>query len=135
MDNTKRNTLGKTERICGTKRLEQLFASGISFIAYPLRVVYIQREKGETEVSILVSVSKKKFRRAVKRNRVKRLIRESYRLNKAAFWNICQQYDTGLDVAFLFLKDELPDCKEIENAMLKAAVTLDDKLKGNASYE
>jgi ribonuclease P protein component len=135
MDSTLRNTLGKQDRISGTKRLEQLFSSGDSFIAYPLRVIYIRREKGEVDVSIVVSVSKKKFKRAVKRNRVKRLIRESYRLNKAVYLNICRQYDTGLDMAFLFLKDELPDYKEIENAILKTAAVLKNKLEEHTSHE
>jgi ribonuclease P protein component len=135
MDGTLRNTLGKQERISGTKRLEQLFSSGDSFIAYPLRVVYIRRERGEADASIVVSVSKKKFKRAVKRNRVKRLVRESYRLNKAVFLNICRQYDTGLDMAFLFLKDKLPDYKEIENAILKAAFVLENKLKEHTCHE
>jgi ribonuclease P protein component len=128
MNNSTRNTFDKQERINGKKRLEQLFATGDSFIAFPLRVVYTQREKGEVDTSILVSVSKKKFKRAVKRNRMKRLIRESYRMNKEQFKNVCQKHNTGLDVAFLFLKNELSDFKEIEKAILKATSVLDNRL-------
>jgi ribonuclease P protein component len=135
MDNTLQNTFGKQERISGTKRIERLFSSGDSFIAYPLRVVYLEREKGQVEASMMVSVSKKRFKRAVKRNRVKRLIREAYRLNKSGFLNICRQYDAALDIAFLFLKDKLPAFKEVENAVLKAMSILENKLKENANPE
>ncbi|GAB6013295.1 ribonuclease P protein component [Viscerimonas tarda] len=126
---TEKKTLSKQERINGTKRIDLLFSTGDSFIAYPLRIVYTKRAKGDTGVSVMVSVSKKKFKRAVKRNRVKRLVREAFRLNKASFRNLSQQYEAGLDIAFLFLKNELPDFKEIESAMLKTAALLENKLR------
>jgi ribonuclease P protein component len=135
MDSAQKYTLGKRERISGTKRIEQLFSAGDSFIAYPLRVVCMRRSTADEGVSVLVSVSKRKFKRAVKRNRIKRLIREAFRLNKEPFLNICQQYGTGLDMAFLFLKNELSDFREIENAIIKAASMLNAKLKKNAENE
>lgn len=63
--------------------IEKMFAGGSrSFSVFPLRVVYLPVEELEAPVSILVSVSKRRFKRAVKRNRVKRQIREAYRMNK-----------------------------------------------------
>ncbi len=109
-----------------------LFSEGEAFISYPLRIVFLKRDKqdDEPDVRMMVSVSKKKFKRAVKRNRVKRLVREAYRLNKSEFNNVCTQNNIGLDIAFLYLKNELPDFEEIEKAVLKTAVLLDKKLKG-----
>lgn len=124
-------TLSKDERLYAEKRIEALFAGGSSFIAYPLRVVYITREmESESElptVSILTSVSKKRFKRAVKRNRVKRLIREAYRLNKKDFVDFAIESGKSFDIAFLYLKSELPTYAEIEKAVLKTINTLNGK--------
>ena len=61
-----------------------MFEGGVSksFSIFPIRVVYMPVEQGEAPASILISVSKRRFKRAVKRNRVKRQIREAYRKNK-----------------------------------------------------
>ncbi|MBB4035893.1 ribonuclease P protein component [Dysgonomonas hofstadii] len=122
----------KEERLCSTKSIDRLFASGVSFVAYPLRVVfYLENEpdEGKRFAKILVSVSKKKFKRAVKRNRVKRLIKEAYRLNKSKYSEVLRQNERRMDIAFLYLKGELPDYAEIEKAIQKAAFVLNEKLK------
>lgn len=133
MASTVKNTLSKQERLHGEKRIEQLFSSGSSFIAYPLRVVFLKKKRLEavSDVSIMVSVSKKKFKRAVKRNRMKRLVREAFRLNKQPFYNLCEKYNLSLDIAFLYLKDELSDFAEIEKAILKVVSSLTDRLEND----
>ncbi|NDW19621.1 ribonuclease P protein component [Dysgonomonas sp. 216] len=124
-----KNTLPKSERMSHTKSIDKLFSSGEAFISYPLRIVYCKREPDSLPlVSIMVSVPKKRFKRAVKRNRVKRLVREAYRLNKSLFWELCEKHNTAIDIVFICLKDELPDYKEIEKAILKTATTLDSRL-------
>ena len=76
------NTLHKSERLDKKKVIDKMFSGGArSFSVFPLRVVYLPVEELEAPVSILVSVSKRRFKRAVKRNRVKRQIREAYRKN------------------------------------------------------
>lgn len=123
-------TLSKEERIYAQKRIDSLFAGSDSFIAYPLRIVYTMREpeEGQPPVAILVSVSKKRFKRANKRNRVKRLVREAFRLNKQAFVEITLSTRKSFDIAFLYLKDELPDYAAIEKAMLKTVAVLNERL-------
>lgn len=75
---TPRYTLAKEERLSWKRYIDLLFAEGKSFIAFPLRVVYLTADAGPAvPVSMLVSVSKKKFKRAVKRNQVKRQVREA----------------------------------------------------------
>ena len=65
----RRYTLSKEERLSWKRYIDLLFAKGQSFVAFPLRVVYLAvEEETLAPVSILVSVPKKKFRRAVKRN-------------------------------------------------------------------
>nr|AIF26872.1 hypothetical protein [uncultured bacterium fosmid pJB135F11] len=95
-----RNTFDKSERLCSKKAIDDLFQGGQrSYAAYPVRVVF--RHSDTPENRILVSVSKRHFKRAVKRNRVKRQIREAYRLNR----NLLSS--SGLDIAFLWLSDDL----------------------------
>ena len=114
-----RHTFKKAERLCSKKRIETLFAGGSRAIsAYPLRVVF--RERGETDgeqevVSILITVSKRHFKHAVDRNRTKRLIREAYRLNKQLLLNAPALEGRKLDLAFIWLSDDLCDYPTIEN--------------------
>lgn len=126
MPETTQNRLTKNERLHAQKRIDALFALGDSFIAYPLRVVYASREKDTELVSIMVSVSKRKFKRAIKRNRVKRLVREAYRLNKSDFY--FPDFDKSIDIAFIYLKNELPVYEEIEKAIKKTSLVLKERL-------
>lgn len=132
MKNILDKSFGKKEKLCNKKRIDELFSESRSFIAYPLRIVYnYNQEIDESNqgASILISVSKKKFKRAVKRNRVKRVIREVYRLNKTPLVNALFISERHIDIAFLYLKDELPKYGEIEKAMQKAVNILIEKLK------
>ena len=75
-------TLCKAERLNSKILIGKMFEGGVSksFSIFPIRVVYMPVEQGEAPASILISVSKRRFKRAVKRNRVKRQIREAYRV-------------------------------------------------------
>ncbi len=132
---SQKKTFNKEEKLCRTKSIDRLFSSGESFIAYPLRVVFYIEEVTDNENqggSVLISVSKKKFKRAVKRNRVKRLFRESYRLNKQELQTVLKEKNKRIDIAFLYLKNELPTYTEMEKAVLKSISILIEKInKGN----
>ncbi|MBO2012079.1 ribonuclease P protein component [Hymenobacter negativus] len=77
-------TFPKEEHLCRKKLIEELFSKqSSSFGVYPLRMVWIKAAAPTTALpQVLISVSKRTFKRAVDRNRLKRLIREAYRLNK-----------------------------------------------------
>lgn len=95
------HTLPKEERLCSRKALEELFGGGHQSVsAFPIRAVYMPNEVGV--VRVMVSVSKRYFKRAVKRNRIKRQLREAYRLQK----ELLQPLRGGLDIAFLWTSDE-----------------------------
>jgi len=123
-----RCTLKKPERISAQKEIDRLFTQGDVFISYPLRIVYLkQKPFSGVPVSILVSVSKKKFKRAVKRNRMKRLMREAYRLNKSSLVDYCREKEIGFLIAFLFIGNELFEWGTIEKAMQKAIDMIKEK--------
>ena len=76
---TKRYTLSKEERLSWKRYIDLLFEKGQSFVAFPLRVVYLpMEEEMPARASFLVSVPKKKFKRAVKRNLIKRQVLPPY---------------------------------------------------------
>ena len=116
----------KNERITGEKRIESLFSNGQSFVAYPMRVIFVKTASVPDlpPVSVLVSVPKKRIKSAVQRNKIKRLIRETYRLNKHL---ITKEIDFRLDVAFVYVKDELTDYATVEKGMLKALKLLSEQ--------
>ncbi|WP_045689548.1 ribonuclease P protein component [Hymenobacter sp. AT01-02] len=73
----------KEEHLCRKKLIDELFGRGSSFGLYPLRIVWLPTADATTDApQVLVSVSKRNFKRAVDRNYFKRLMREAYRLNK-----------------------------------------------------
>ena len=141
--------LKKSERLTSQLIIEKLFAGGnASMAAFPLRIVYMTMRKdgkngndgsdengrkngnqvGEPLVSILVSVPKKRFRHAVDRNRMKRLIREAYRLNKHILWNSLEGKDYRLALAFVCITDTLPTFYAVNKSMKKALVRITERL-------
>jgi len=104
----------KQERLCGEIRTGKLFASGKGFIVYPLRIVYLVADKEENApVRVLFSVPKKKIRLAVNRNRIKRLLRENYRINKQLLIAEMEKKDASLHLGIVYLSNEMPDFRFI----------------------
>ena len=119
----------KKEKLCSQKVIEELFSSGRSFIKYPLRIVFMPREEQpDTRVKVLVSVSKRRFKRAYKRNLLKRRIREAYRLNKHHIFPLLEKNNTNIVIAFVYLPMEILPYSEIEKAMTATLESLKTKL-------
>jgi ribonuclease P protein component len=125
-------SLGKDERLRGNKRIEALFAEGKSFVAFPYRVIYLIREDGQqappkNKISLMVAVPKKRCRRAVLRNRIKRLTKEAYRLNKHCFHTDSLPASCSIDMVFIYLESKAPGFAQSSEAMLKTAETINLK--------
>ncbi len=115
------NSFSKAEHLCGDKKINRLFTEGRAFIVYPLRVVYLLLdEKEEVPVQVIVSVSKKRFKRAVKRNKIKRLMRESYRLNKQDLTESLVNKSKQAYISFQYVADEVLSFQYIETRMKSA---------------
>lgn len=88
-----------------------------------------EREEGEASVRILVSVPKKCFKRAVKRNRVKRQVREAYRKNKTLIdGRILQQAGQTLLLALIWLDERLYDSRDVEQKVQSLLVRISEKI-------
>jgi ribonuclease P protein component len=111
----------KSERLCSQKLIGELFTSGESFLVYPLKVVFMKTELSEpVRVQAAFSVSKRNFKRAVKRNLLKRRMREAYRLHKPDFYRQLGEKDLQISVMFIFVGKGLLEYPVIEKAMVSA---------------
>lgn len=124
----KRFTLTKEERLSWKRYIDLLFEKGQSFVAFPLRVIYLSVEhEMPARSSILISVSKKKFKSAVKRNKIKRQVREAYRLQKPELITNLEEKGKNLLVAFIYLDKEIHSHKTIEKAISKTILQLKER--------
>lgn len=106
----------KTEKLKSKKLIEQLFAEGVGITNYPIKLVYLKtRYEDDSKCKVGVTVSKRNFKSAVKRNRIKRLMRESYRLNKHLIFN---NIEGDFAFMFLYLGKEIPSQSRITDAMI-----------------
>ena len=122
-------TFGKNEHIVSLKTIERLFAGGNrSMVSYPIRMVYMPDENSDVPIRVLVSVSKRNFKRAVKRNRVKRQIREAYRKHKADLFAAAAEANTAYALAFIYMSDELFPSKSIDISIQKLLARLNEKI-------
>ena len=126
------NSFTKAERICSKLTIDKLFGGGnASLAAYPLRAVFMTQSQDETQppISILISVPKRRFHHAVDRNRMKRLVREAYRLNKHALWQQMEEAGLHLDIAFVCIADALPTSEQVTASTRKILRRIGEKIQ------
>lgn len=116
----KQFTLGKNERLKSRKQIEQLFSEGKRFAVVPFRIFYLFNEQTENDnmqnlLHFGVGVSAKNFRKAVDRNRIKRLMREAWRLQKNELKEKLRFFNRQLNVFFIYTGKELPDYNIVFN--------------------
>jgi len=109
----------KSERLCLQKEICRLFNTGKSFVSFPLRIVYLT-EANKSGISVLISVPKKRLKDAVQRNRIKRLIRESFRNHKNDPSEHFKLTEKQLLIAFMYISCEMKPYTAIEKAVLSA---------------
>ena len=115
-------TFVKSDRLKSKQQIEQLFVDGDSFIEFPLKVVWRCIEAAESTVQIALSVPKKKLPKAVHRNQMKRLLRESYRQQNQPLKLMVSEKGKHLQMMFIFLDTQLWDFPDLDN---KISVTLE----------
>lgn len=112
------NGFPKHNRLCGQLRIARLYKEGRRFVAWPLRVTYLPVDE---DTQVLVWAPKSLFKRAVKRNRLRRLMREAYRLNQGIlgerhYW-----------IAFNYMDKEEHPYQVIEKAVCKGLKKITEK--------
>ncbi len=128
MTNQVSHTFQKEEKLCSQKMIGDLFLSGNSFLCYPLKLVWKKYGvlPSESPAQVGFSVPKRLFRHAVDRNLLKRLLRESYRLNKSVLYESLNSTNSKVALMIVYIGKETLPYSKIEPAVVKAI----HKIKG-----
>jgi ribonuclease P protein component len=115
----------KTEKLKSRTVLNELFTKGKSFSAFPVKLFYTIADDDQT-IKAGVGVSARNFKKAVHRNRIKRLLRECYRLNKLSLHTAVAAKQKGVSVFFLYVGKELPDYAMLNEKMQTVLTKLEE---------
>lgn len=107
-------SFGKKEKLKSKKLITQLFDEGIGISSFPLKLIYLSSKNKQNPIRAGVTVSKRNFKSAVDRNRIKRLLREAYRLNKTLVFN---NTDANFAFLFLYLGKDMPTFELVNQKM------------------
>ena len=119
----------KTEKLKSRKALNALFSRGKTFSVFPLKLFYMPMESvTEQAIQAGVGVSARHFKKAVDRNRIKRLLRECYRLNKLSLHATIKANEKKIAVFFLYIGKELPEYTLLNEKMQEALTKLEEKI-------
>jgi len=124
MANSKTYSLGKSGRLKSRKQINDLFEGGKKITQFPFRLLY-RLESGKGEIKAGFTVSSKNFPRAVDRNRIKRLTREGYRLQKKDLETIILKNGSLLHLFFIYTGREIVSYKEISVPLKQLLVKLE----------
>ena len=125
------------EKLKSRKLIEELFARGKSINVFPVRILYIFSNLRTDEKPLLqvgVSVSKRNFKRAVDRNRIKRLLREAYRLQKKELLELLTEQKKKGFVFFIYTDKQLPEYSLISDTITKALNVLKKKVSTHEDH-
>src|SRR5690349_13521323 len=103
---TKKLTLGKNERLKSRKLIDQLFSEGKKFGIAPFRIFYLHTSSEKPVLQCGVGVSSKNFKKSVDRNKIKRLMREAYRLQKSLLADCIEEKNYSLNMFVIYTGKE-----------------------------
>ncbi len=112
-------TFKKEERLCNKIAIESLFKKGKTSFYYPFSIKWLLNQSiSKSPAQILIVVSKRNFKKAVDRNRIKRLIREAYRKNKHILYQMLKAKNINVSFAFIYTEKEILNYKSIEDKII-----------------
>lgn len=123
-------TFSKSARLKSRKKLQQVFSKGRRLYAGPVKLLFLKEPAEKPEVHCGVGVSSRYFKKAVDRNRIKRLLREAYRLQQQPVKAMAARTNSNLSLFFLFTGRELPlypdIYKQVGNVLKKLGNSADE---------
>lgn len=119
----------KNNRLYIEREIETLFKEGASHFIYPIKILYLTYPLKDEEYKVLVSVSKRNFKRAVDRNLIKRRIKEAFRKNSFHIIKPLEGKKLGVCIAFIYVSKVIIDYKQIENLVIKQILYLSSSIE------
>jgi ribonuclease P protein component len=116
---------GKSDKLKSKATIEQLFSEGKAITVFPLRLIYLETP-GESKTKAGVSVSKRLHKTAVARNRIKRLMRETYRLNRPKYFN---NSSTAYAFMILYISKDGTTFEDMQNSIKTLLQKFQTKIK------
>jgi len=108
VSSTTRYFFKRADKLKSRKAIEQLFREGKSFSNFPFKVTWLSDPTATASLQAGVGVSSRHFKKAVDRNRIKRLMREAYRLQKHELQQQVKSSDVALTLFLIYTGKELP---------------------------
>ncbi len=122
-------TFRKNERLCGKKSIDDLFLNGQTLHVFPFKIIWLTAiENTGSPARIVISVPKRNFKKAVHRNKAKRLIREVYRKHKTTLYEHLLKNETEINFALIYTGNKILSYKELDE---KIILTLDRLIKAH----
>jgi len=119
----------KKNRLCTEKEIGVLFANGTANFIHPIKLVYLISNNYEDGYKLLVSVSKRNFKKAVDRNLIKRRIKEAFRIKISPISKILETKGLGINIAFIYVSKNIPTAQEIEMTVTRQISYLTNRLE------
>lgn len=127
-----RQTFRKEERLKSRKVIKQLFYSGESFLVHPVKVNWLLRnDEGRYPARVMISISRKNFRKASDRNHMKRLCREAYRKNKHILYSFLEEKQLQCDLSLVYIGKETNEYSLLEEKIIKLLQRLTREIENN----
>ncbi len=125
-----RETFRKYERLCSKKAIDSLFENGTSFYCHPFQIIWNYALEGSASPArMAVSVSKKLFKKAVRRNLIKRRIREAYRRNKHILYDFLKSENIKIVFMIIYKHNETETYQQIEKSVIQGIQKLIQSVK------
>jgi len=119
----------KSDRLCSKISIDKVFASGENVFAYPIKAIFYVTEptQGVASCQVMFVVPKRKFKKAVSRNSIRRKMREAYRLNKQILTCWCLENNIELKLALLYVASDALTFEQIQASVVKIMQQLTEK--------
>ncbi len=112
-------SFSKQERLCYKPLIDAVYKNGKNLKVFPFRMVWLEGKlPQQVPAQMLITVPKKQFKKAVSRNRIKRLMREAYRQNKQPLWKHLIKKDTQCAMMLIYIGKGDPNYPDIEHKII-----------------
>ena len=112
-----KNTLSKSDRLTSGVAISQIYDKGKHLNDYPFKIVWL-KEPGEAGLKVVFSVPKRKFKRAVDRNQIKRKLREAYRKHKHDCQKATESKNTRVSLFLIYLGKDIPQSEIVDDKII-----------------